>query len=68
MNKNMPAFAVFHHRFFLGYVSAVSMRQAKERAAKRFPAKRLEVEVALNVPATAKDILEANNTYQAKRS
>lgn len=68
MNNSMPAFAVFHHRSFLGYVSAVSMKQAKARAAKAYPHKRLEVEMALNVPATAKDRLEANLTYQAKRA
>ncbi len=68
MTNSMPAFAIFHHRTFLGHVSAVSIKQAKARAAKRYPGKRLEVEMALNVPATDRDRIEANRTYQAKRS
>lgn len=68
MTNSMPSYTVFHFRTFMGHVSAVSLKQAKARAAKRWPAKRLEVELALNVPTTERDRLTANLTYQAKRS
>ena len=68
MTNSMPSFAVFHHRSFMGHVSAVSMKQAKQRAARLWPRKRLEVEMAQNVRPTERDRLEANRTYQAKRA
>lgn len=67
MTNSMPTFAVFHHRTFLGYVSAVSVKQAKARA-KALHNVRCEVELCLNVKPTAKDRLSANQTFNAKRA
>jgi len=59
----MPTYAVFHFRFHLGNVSAVSYKQALQRARAAYPGKRIMVELALNVPTTDKDRLAANNRY-----
>lgn len=68
MTNSMPAYPVFHHRSFMGYVSAVSHAQAKVRAKKAFPNKRLIVEMPLNVKPTVKDRLNCNISYNCSRA
>ena len=68
MTNPMIKFAIFHHRNFLGYVNAVSMKQAKARAAKLFPAKRLELDYAEGRQLSDADKVNAARTYQAKRA
>lgn len=65
---NATAYAVFHFRFFLGFVSAPSLKVAKGRAAAAWPGKRLEVEMAASNKNRARDRLVANRTHQAKHT
>ena len=63
MTNSMPAYAIFHHRTFLGYVNAVSHAQARTRAKALYPNKRLTLELPVNVACTDADRLRANRHY-----
>lgn len=66
--SNDTAYAVFHFRFFLGFVAAPSLKVAKQRAAAIYPGKRLEVEMSARNKNRARDRRVANVTYQAKHT
>jgi len=50
----------------MGHVSAVSLKQAKERARKAWPGRRLQLEAPINKPLSDADRLESNRGVQAK--
>jgi len=66
MQNKMPSYPVYNHRSFMGHVSAVSLKQAKARARKIWPDKRLQLEAPINKPLTDRDRLESNKGVQAK--
>lgn len=70
MTNSMPRFAVVSHRRHLGYVNAVSLVQARRRAARLFPdyATSLEVELCANVAPRDADRFAANRLEQGKRN
>jgi len=68
MNTQMPAFAVYNHTIFLGYVSAVSYTKAKAMAARKYPGKRLQVELPLNRKPRPSDRIAANIAEACKRA
>lgn len=61
-------YAVFHFRFFMGFVTAPSIKVAKQRAAAAWPNKRLEVELSPANITRFGERLNANRTYQAKHT
>lgn len=65
MQRFMPVFEVYHFQFFMGTVSAVSYKQARERARKRWPNRRLQVEVT-NVKLSDKEKIQQARAHQAK--
>lgn len=65
---NATAYAVVHFRMFMGFVTAPSLKVAKQRAAAAWPGKRLEVEMAPSNKNRARDRLVANRTHQAKHT
>lgn len=67
MTNPMPTFAIFAHRAFLGYVNAVSLKQARQRARKLHGAF-VTVELAVNVAARDADRTLANVVEQGKRN
>lgn len=67
MTNPMPTFAIFAHRAFLGYVNAVSLKQARQRARKLHGAY-VTVELATNVAPRVADVTLANVVEQGKRN
>lgn len=64
----MPTFAVYtNNRHLLGYVSAVSHKQACVRAERRF-GYGLDVELSMNVAPLASDRASANVRHATKRA
>jgi hypothetical protein len=66
MQNQMPVYPVWNYRSFMGHVSAVSLKQAKERARKLWPNRRLQLEAPINKPLSDRDRLESNRGVQAK--
>lgn len=66
--NNQTAYAVVHFRMFMGFVTAPSLKVAKQRAAAAWPGKRLEVEMAPSNKNRRRDRLVANRTHQAKHT
>lgn len=66
MTRPMPTFAVYaNNRHLVGYVSAVSHKQACVRAERRF-GYGLDVELCTTLAPLAGDKLNANREYEAK--